>query len=146
MGKAAEIYDRVWAHMETRDWDRFMALFSDDVEMVFQDARFTGLEPTRAYFENVMRMFPDIRHRISSVIEAGDEKSMAGWVTAEAVATAPRNLFGSVVDVTGDTLAFEAVDFLFLNDEGKIKGWWAMLDLVGHMRSMNIEVNVRKKA
>lgn len=145
MGHAAHVYDLVWEYMELEDWDRFMALFVAEPEMKFQDGSFTGWEPTRRYFQKVMEMFPDIRHNITAVVEEADGSAMAGWVTAEATATAPRHLFGNEIDVAGKPLYFEAVDFLFFKD-GKISAWWAMLDLESHVRKMGVDVRIRPLA
>lgn len=142
MGHAAHVYDLVWEYMEAGDWDRFMDLFVAEPEMKFQDGSFVGGAATRTYFQKVMKMFPDIRHNITAVVEHGDGSAMAGWVTAKATATASRRLFGNDIGVAGKILYFEAVDFLFCEGE-KIKAWWAMLDIETHVQKMGVDVRIR---
>lgn len=144
MGFASEIYDQVWEHVEAQRWDKFMNLFSMCPEVKFQNGAFSGRDQTLEYFQGVMDLFPDIRHSITSVVESADGSAMAGWATAEAVATRPISLFGQNVDVVGKMVTFEAVDFLSF-DKGKICAWWAMHDLERHMKDMNLDVLVRAK-
>lgn len=141
MGHAADVYDRIWETMEVGEWQAFMALFHPDVEVVFQDRRFTGLAETEAYFRNVMRLFPDIRHRISAIVEGADGSRLAGWVTAQATSTGSRHLFGNEVDIIGRSITFEAVDFLFFR-EGLVSAWWAMLDYDLQVRNLGLDVIV----
>lgn len=141
MGKAAALYDQMWTHLENSDFDAFDALFTEDVEITFQDARFTGAAALRRYMEAVMQALPDLTHEVVSVVEGDDGTSLAGLVIARGTHAGPAAFFGTTVDVTGRASTFQAVDLMWL-ENGRFAKWWAMYDPIERARSLNLTVGV----
>lgn len=144
MPTAAQLYTQIWSLLERSDWVALMGLFTEDVQVVFQDAQFSGSGPLRLYMEAVMAALPDLTHEIVELIENGDSTALAGVVVARGTHVSPVEMFGKLIDLTGRQSVFQAVDLIWTRD-GRVSKWWAMYDPVERARSLRLALHAEDR-
>jgi predicted ester cyclase len=142
MATAKQLYQEIWKRLEHSDWDPLMSLFTQDVQIIFQDARFRGSGQLRVYLEAVMTALPDLSHEIVELIENGDGTALAGVVVARGTHVSQVPMFGKMMDLSGRQSVFQAVDLIWTRD-GRVSKWWAMYDPVERAQSLRLALHAK---
>ena len=127
MGAATTLVETVWAAIELGDLDRLDRLVSPDVEIATATGAGSGLGHFKQVFRRHLDVYPDIRHRVITSVEAADESAVA--LEMEFTATHGGELrtpYGAI-PATGRRLSWRSSDHVVLRD-GLVVSWRAYFD------------------
>src|SRR5215203_2156089 len=126
MGQARTLVDQWWTSFEADRLDDAALFCQPDVETILPGGmHLQGPEAVTAVLQSFRDAFPDIRHEIVDVVEAGDKIAVELKVIATHTGTF-RSPQGDVPP-TGRSVVWESVDVVTTRD-GKIASWHTYFD------------------
>jgi steroid delta-isomerase-like uncharacterized protein len=136
MGQARQIVDQWWSMFEAGRLDETAQVCRPDVEVILPGGlRQHGPAEVIPVLAAFREAFPDIRHEVVDVVEAGDKIAIELKVigTHTGVFITPQG----DVPPTGRTVVWESVDFITLRD-GLIATWHTYFDQMAFMAQLGL--------
>jgi ketosteroid isomerase-like protein len=115
------VVDRVWAAMESDDFEAFEDLIHPDgIDFRGIGTQITTAREMREFVEVYKAGFPDLRHEVVDSIESGDTIALELRVTGTHAGTlrGPRG----EIPASGRPVVWESLDYVKVRD-GKVTSW-----------------------
>jgi steroid delta-isomerase-like uncharacterized protein len=135
MASARELVDRLFAHIDAKEFDRLSEVAWNDCEIVMPYGRFDDLGGLAAMMRSYSGAFPDGVHEIMDWIDDG--RTAAAQVRATATHTGPLPTPQGELPATGKTVVWESGDFFTFSD-GKIASWRVYWDNAAFLAQLGL--------
>lgn len=136
MGKNKDIVERFWQVMESHDLAGLGELLAADGEFRGPGApALRGPEQVRPFLAGWLSAFPDLRHEVLAVAEAGDTIALELRITG--THTGALRGPGGEIPPTGHKVVWESCDFIRIAG-GKVVSWHAYWDQVAFLTQLGL--------
>jgi steroid delta-isomerase-like uncharacterized protein len=126
-----------WRAFESGDLDAAADFYADDGVMVQAGMPpITGRDAVRGVLAAWRKAFPDVRHEVVDVVEAGD--TVAVELRVRGTHTGPMAMpTGQEIPATGRVFTWESVDWIKVRD-GKVAAWRVYHDNVPFLTNLGL--------
>lgn len=135
MGDARDLTDRFWAMFEAGTLDELGTLVDADVHFKMPGMEQRGLAALVQMLGAYRAAFPDMRHRVSHHVEAGD--TIALELVVEGTHTGPMHTPRGVVPATGKKVVWDSCDYIRIRN-GKVISWHVYHDTVPFLTALGL--------
>jgi ketosteroid isomerase-like protein len=132
---AKAVADRMWAALESHEFEQFEALLEPELELWVGGDTFAGAAAIRAMHEGFLAAFPDLRHAVLDYFERDDTVALELRVTG--THTGPLRLPEGEVTPTGRPVVWESVDWMKVRD-GLVASWRVYTDNLSFLRQVGL--------
>ncbi|HEX5502204.1 MAG TPA: ester cyclase [Thermomicrobiales bacterium] len=134
MGQAKAVVDRLWAALEAQRLEELGAICSPDIAVTMPGGvRLRGVAALGQVLGAYLAAFPDLRHEVVDVVEAGDKIALELRVTGTHTGTLQTP--NGPIPATGKPVAWESVDLVTVAG-GKIASWHAYYDQLAFLAQL----------
>jgi steroid delta-isomerase-like uncharacterized protein len=136
MGQARHVIDQWWSLFEAGRLADAALLCQPDVEVTLPGGmRLHGPDAVSEMLGTFREAFPDIRHEILDVVEAGDK--IAVELAVKGTHTGTFRTPQGDIPATGRAVVWESVDMITLRD-GKIVSWHTYFDQMAFLAQLGL--------
>ena len=134
--RAQELVERMWTILESQRFEAIGECLDDESETVLPGGlRLRGVAQVAEVMRSYFAAFPDLRHEIVDVVEAGDRIAVELRITGTHTGTMQTP--NGPIPTTGRRVVWESVDFIKVAG-GKIVSWHAYYDQLSFLAQLGL--------